>query len=119
MSQRERDMAPINDPWGQQEEAGRSTQSGLDQAKRRAAVGLHRAAEAIHRQSDRSSTGSEVGRYGHRTAEFLDQAADYIGEKDVQQMRADLEEQVRRHPGRSLLIAGGIGLLLGAVFRRR
>jgi ElaB/YqjD/DUF883 family membrane-anchored ribosome-binding protein len=31
----------------------------------------------------------------------------------------DITEQVRRNPGRSLLVASAVGLILGAIFRRK
>ena len=55
----------------------------------------------------------------HQAADWLDRSADYVRDFDPQQVKTDVENQVRRHPGRSLLIAGAAGLLLGALLRRR
>jgi ElaB/YqjD/DUF883 family membrane-anchored ribosome-binding protein len=38
---------------------------------------------------------------------------------NVEQVKADLQQEIRRNPGRSLLIAGAFGLLLGSLLRRR
>jgi ElaB/YqjD/DUF883 family membrane-anchored ribosome-binding protein len=38
---------------------------------------------------------------------------------DPQKIKTDIQDQMRRNPGRSLLIAGAAGLILGALLRRR
>jgi ElaB/YqjD/DUF883 family membrane-anchored ribosome-binding protein len=38
---------------------------------------------------------------------------------EPKKIKADITEQVRRNPGKSLLVAGAVGLILGAIFRRR
>lgn len=54
----------------------------------------------------------------NRVAGGLQASADWIREADVDSMRTDVENQVKEHPGRTLLIAAGIGYLLGKTFRR-
>src|SRR5262245_47162834 len=122
MNQREETAGLVNEAafssgnyWEQQEP---QTGSSFDRIKRTAADKLHRAAETLHQQSERASN-QDYGYYGQRAADWLDRTADYVGEFDPKQVRTDLEDQVRRNPGRTLLIAGGVGLLLGALVRRR
>ena len=43
--------------------------------------------------------------------------ADWIKEKDIDQIKTGIEAQVRDHPGRTLLIAVGLGYLIGRAFR--
>ena len=44
--------------------------------------------------------------------------ADWLREADLESMKASVEQQVKEHPGRTLLIALGVGYLLGKAFRR-
>ena len=54
----------------------------------------------------------------NRLAGGLQASADWIREADVDSMRTGIETQVKEHPGRTLLIAAGLGYLLGKAFRR-
>src|SRR2546423_36269 len=108
-------------------EPGRQRQdSTFDQIKTTVAEKLHTAAETLHEKTSRQTgdPGSPKGNdslsdYGRQAAEWLDRSADYIEDLDPQQIKTDIENQVRQHPGRSLLIAGAAGLLLGVLIRRR
>jgi len=42
-----------------------------------------------------------------------------VEDLDVERVQRQIEDAVRRNPARSLVIAGTIGLLLGATLRRR
>jgi hypothetical protein len=48
----------------------------------------------------------------------LHNTAAWLRDTDLDSLRTDVERQVREHPGRTLLIAAGIGYLLGKAFRR-
>ncbi|HWP44603.1 MAG TPA: DUF883 C-terminal domain-containing protein [Blastocatellia bacterium] len=100
-----------------EEMAGRST---FDSIKTTVADKLETAASAI-RQKAREAEKPDSGLmgYGNQASEWLDSSASYIREMDPQKVKADIQEQVRRNPGRSLLIAGAAGLILGALLRRR
>ena len=52
---------------------------------------------------------------GNQLAGGMQGAADWLREGDL---RATIETQVKEHPGRTLLIAAGLGYLLGKAFRR-
>src|SRR5258706_16393419 len=92
----------------------------FDSIRSRLAGLLHQAAGALH---DKSSRGQfQDGRsekVGIQAANWLDQSADYVRQANAEQMKADVANQIRRNPGRSLLVAGAIGLFLGALVRRR
>jgi ElaB/YqjD/DUF883 family membrane-anchored ribosome-binding protein len=49
---------------------------------------------------------------------MLSDAASYVRDVDPQQIKTDIQDEVKRNPGRALLIAGAAGLLLGVLFRR-
>ena len=81
------------------------------------ADGLRAAAGALTDKAD--PNGQVLGGLGNRAADVLKRSADYVDEVDLGQLKEDVVNQVRRNPGRSLLIAGAAGLILGALFRRR
>lgn len=102
-------------------EAG-AMESGGANSKRiqvRIADKLHQAAETLFGQTEDHSTPPEVTNFGAQASAWLHHSADYIAQAEPEKIKADLSEQVRRNPGKSLLVAGAAGLLLGAIFRRR
>jgi|SRR5215475_13950789 len=102
----------------QRSEGGQSD-STFKQIKGAVADKLQAAAQTLHQKADRSGQSTEVSAFGHRAAGWLERSADYVNEMEPQRLRSDLENQVRRNPGRSLLIAGIVGLALGGLLRRR
>jgi hypothetical protein len=59
----------------------------------------------IHQVTDGLATG-------------MQSTAEWLRETDLDGMKRGVEEQVRTHPGRTLLIAVGLGYLIGKAFRR-
>ncbi|MGH9752005.1 MAG: hypothetical protein ACREA2_04420 [Blastocatellia bacterium] len=80
---------------------------------------LQAAAQTLHEKADRSGQPSEISALEHRAADWLERSADYVSEMEPQRLKSDIEDRVRRNPGRSLLIAGIVGLALGGLLRRR
>lgn len=81
---------------------------------------LHNAAETLRQQSqDYAAKSPQLADYGKQAAVWLNRSANYIDEINPQQLKSDMANQVRHNPGRSLLIAAGIGLVFGALLRRR
>lgn len=78
---------------------------------------LHDAASAIQ-QKVAGNESSPASGYAGQAAGWLDDAADYIRKVDPQKVKSDVKDQVRRNPGRSLLVAGAAGLVLGILLRR-
>ena len=68
------------------------------------------------------ATGSgSVASDGNRLAAVaggLQGSADWLRDADIDGMRTGIENQVRTNPGRSLLLAVGLGYLVGKAFRR-
>ena len=48
----------------------------------------------------------------------MQSTADWLREADLESLKEGVEQQVKEHPGRTLLIALGVGYLLGKAFRR-
>jgi ElaB/YqjD/DUF883 family membrane-anchored ribosome-binding protein len=97
----------------------RQRDSIFKQIRTTAADKLQAAAQTLHQKADRSGQPSEVSALGHRAADWLERSADYVSEMEPQRLKSDIEDRVRRNPGRSLLIAGIVGLALGGLLRRR
>ena len=96
-----------------------STESVFEQTKRSIADKLWNVSGKLREQSNRPDINRDLGYYGQQTSEWLARSAGYINDLSSQQIKDDVKNQVRVNPGRTLLIAGGIGLLLGTVLRRR
>ncbi|HEX4949972.1 MAG TPA: hypothetical protein VFZ34_25120 [Blastocatellia bacterium] len=80
---------------------------------------LSNAAHALHNKTASTERPSELTKFGEQAAGWLERSADYVHDMEPQQIKADLESTVRRNPGRSLLIAGLAGVVLGNLLRRR
>ncbi|MEK6299255.1 MAG: DUF883 C-terminal domain-containing protein [Acidobacteriota bacterium] len=116
------------DPMNRSETAGKEVSSygspstsgvsTLDTIKDTVADKLHAVAGAIQQKAGQNQENAVAG-YAGQAAGWLDDAAEYVRDVDQQKVKADLQKQVRNNPGRSLLVAGAAGLLLGFLFRRR
>ena len=60
-------------------------------------------------------TDDRVQQLGGKAADALQSTADFLRDGDL---KATIEQQVKEHPGRTLLIALGLGYVLGKAFRR-
>jgi ElaB/YqjD/DUF883 family membrane-anchored ribosome-binding protein len=93
--------------------------SGVNKVKKTIAEKLKTAAEVIRQKTGQPERTGTLAAYGTQASKWLDSSADYVRELDIDQVKTDLQQQVRHNPGRSLLIAGAVGLVLGTIFRRR
>jgi ElaB/YqjD/DUF883 family membrane-anchored ribosome-binding protein len=62
-------------------------------------------------------TKERVADASDRVASGMERSADWLRNADLSSMQRKLEREVRENPGRTLLIAGAIGYLLGRAFR--
>lgn len=53
-----------------------------------------------------------------KVAGGMQSTADWVRNADLESVKGDVERQVKEHPARSLLVAVGLGYLLGKAFRR-
>ena len=53
-----------------------------------------------------------------KVASGMDATADWLRNTDLDGIKSGIERQVKEHPGRTLLIAAGIGYLLGKALRK-
>jgi ElaB/YqjD/DUF883 family membrane-anchored ribosome-binding protein len=99
------------------QDTGKST--GFDNVKNIIADKVHNVAEALGEKAADQDAQSGIAQYGKQASEWLDQSAEYVRQFDYEQVDARFREYVRQSPGRSLLIAGAVGLIIGAILRRR
>jgi ElaB/YqjD/DUF883 family membrane-anchored ribosome-binding protein len=97
--------------------SGKST--GFENVKNKIADKLHSVAEGLGDKAADQDGKSGIAQYGKPASEWLDQSADYVRQFDYKQVDARVREYVKQSPGRSLLIAGAVGLIFGAILRRR
>ena len=97
--------------------SGKST--GFENVKNIIADKVHDFAEALGEKAADQDAQSGIAHYGRQASEWLEQSAEYVRHFDYEQADAKAREYVRQSPGRSLLIAGAVGLILGAILRRR
>ena len=79
---------------------------------------LHTAADIVQQKVEQNQ-GTAVAGYASQASGWLDDAAEYVREIDPQKVKANLQTQIRSNPGRSLMVAGAVGLVLGILLRRR
>lgn len=65
-----------------------------------------------------AAENGQLGQLTDKLASGMQGTADFIRNADLDQMKSGIEKQVRENPGRSLLIAAGVGYLLGKAFRK-
>lgn len=59
----------------------------------------------------------KVNKVGNKVASGMESTADWLRSADMDSIKNGLEEQVRSNPGRTLLVALGVGYLLGRAIR--
>lgn len=59
-----------------------------------------------------------VAQVTDRVATGMQASADWLRDADIDGLKTSLEAQVKEHPGRTLLIAVGLGYLLGKALRK-
>ena len=86
----------------------------LDRQKETAAVGLKSVADAVRqtgqslREQEQGGIAQYAAEYGERAAEQIERFTDYLRERDVNQLVAEVEDFARRQPA---LFIGGAFLL--------
>ncbi|MCI0423129.1 MAG: hypothetical protein L0312_28545 [Acidobacteria bacterium] len=111
-------LAEREKDWEQRTQGGESG-STFRQIRSAVADKLQAAAQTLHQKAARSGQQDDPSHLGHRAADWLERSAGYVNEMEPERLKSDIENQVRRNPGRSLLIAGAVGLVLGSLLRRR
>jgi ElaB/YqjD/DUF883 family membrane-anchored ribosome-binding protein len=81
---------------------------------------MESAANSIRERTRRvDNRAGSLSLYAERASRWLDTSSEYLKRHDISEIKDDAKAQIRRNPGRSLLIAGAVGLVVGALLRRR
>ena len=97
--------------------SGKST--GFVKLKNIIADKLHSAAEGLGEKRADQDEESATANYRKQASEWLDHSAESLRKFDYKEADASIRGYVKESPGRSLLIAGAVGLIIGAILRRR
>lgn len=93
----------------------------LDEQKHRVAEGLRRGARRVHdtarEHEDDGGVRGMAGRAAHRASHAAEDAADYLEQTQLDELRHRLEDQVRRKPLQTLGLAVAAGWLVGKILR--
>lgn len=96
-----------------------SSCAGMEKAKLKLAEKLDNIALTLEKRTAGNSEHPELASYGREASDILHQSAAYVRDFDYEQTEAEVRGYIRQQPGKSLMIAGGVGLLLGFLLRRR
>jgi|tagenome__1003787_1003787.scaffolds.fasta_scaffold20793795_3 hypothetical protein len=129
MADRARDIA--GNAKDKLSDVGSSVRQGAGTAKDKLADALSTGADKLRQRGGRGqlsgstgtaditvSSGDGVSQVTDRVAGGMQATADWLRDADIDSMRMGVERQVKEHPGRTLLIAVGLGYLLGKAFRK-
>lgn len=108
--------------WGEErnQKSNADRPNTLEQIKTTVSGKLNEFAEMLEtRARNASDSNSEATGYEAQAANWVKRSATYIDDLNPQQVKEDIATQVRRNPGKTLLIATAAGLLLGSLLRRR
>ncbi len=101
-----------------------STRERATQLKSSLADKLEQGAEKLRHKSASTGitdTATEAERKARKAsdkvASGMESTADWIRNADVDSVKSGLENQVRSNPGRTLLVALGLGYVVGRIFR--
>jgi hypothetical protein len=86
---------------------------GIDKAAD-AAQGL---ADTLRDKATALPGGERTTDLAYQAASGLERGADYLRDKDVDAMRGDLEDLIRRYPTQSVIVGLAAGFLLARAFR--
>ena len=104
------------------EAAGVKTRQTAQTAEERAQLLKESAAEKA--QKFRDFAGKKASKFadaaGEKASQFKDVAGEHWEETRVKarEVHTDLEEYIRENPSKSVLVAAGVGFLLGLIVRR-
>ncbi|HEY7396200.1 MAG TPA: hypothetical protein VH559_15200 [Gemmatimonadaceae bacterium] len=93
-------------------------ESSADKLRQRAGSGDGQLSGATSGGSVAVGHETKMTNAASRVAGGMDATAEWIRDIDIDGLKVGIERQVKEHPGRTLLIAVGLGYLIGKAFRR-
>ena len=119
------EQAPTLEVYDKIEESAESLAERAVQLKATLADKLETSASRIRQRSSDTAkiddaiatTKERVADAGDRVASGMEKSAEWLRDANMTSFKHGLERQVKENPGRTLLIAGAIGYLLGRAFK--
>jgi ElaB/YqjD/DUF883 family membrane-anchored ribosome-binding protein len=118
---------------GKLADVGSTVRERASTAKDKLANALESGAERLRERTQSGGSGTLAGatadgstaiqsdgriaQVSDRVAGGMEKSAEWLREADIDGIKEGIETQVKEHPGRTLLIAAGLGYLLGRAFR--
>ena len=93
-------------------------ESGADKLRARADGQRSELAGATGAGTVAVENDGRMAQVSGKVASGMDATADWLRNTDLDGIKSGIERQVKEHPGRTLLIAAGIGYLLGKALRK-
>lgn len=93
-------------------------ESGADKLRARSTSGAGDGLAGATATGSVALNDGRVAQVTDKVAGGMDATADWLRQADLDSMKAAVEQQVKEHPGRTLLIALGVGYLLGKALRK-
>lgn len=95
--------------------AGAQAAAKADDAMTATGGQMHTIAQTIR---EKAPVEGRVGEVAQQAANALDRSGTYLQQSDLNDVRGDLEQMIRRYPVQSLLVGLGVGYLLARATRR-
>jgi len=99
------------------EELSRTAGEVLDGARQETAAALEDAASSVRTAGHSGAETTET--LSGKTADKLDSAAAYVRSHDVRGMFLSMRQVIGRHPTAFVLLAAGLGFVVGSAVRRK
>jgi len=99
-------------------DAAEKVGEGFEKGRKSTADTLERAASTLRDNAAVLPGGQMTAGIVERVADTVESTGAYLREHDIDDMKADVEKIVRRHPAQSLIAACAVGFLVGRAFRR-
>lgn len=89
---------------------------GADKLRQKTASATSEMQQSATGNGATSEATHTMNKMGGAVASGMEKTADWLRTADMESVRNDLEHQVRAHPGRSLVVALGLGYVIGRLF---
>jgi hypothetical protein len=93
-------------------------EQGAEKLRQRAQGGTGQYAGATGDGTVGVSQNDKMTQVADKVAGGMQSTANWVRNADLETVKGDIERQVKEHPARSLLVAVGLGYVLGKAFRR-
>lgn len=92
-------------------------ESGAERLRHQRGAGDAALAGATAEGTTAIEQDGRLAQVSERVAGGMQASAEWLRDADLDSLKSSVEQQVKEHPGRTLLIAAGLGYLIGRAFR--